>query len=159
MDVISGSIIEYWCIVPPILERDIEFSHLTINPLYICMNHFICILQSTSIHALDLNCYRKTYLHKSHVWFVLSSLNSSLLSDNNRIVWKLQNIFIYIQRKMQTLNGILCPEIAKLATKEVRRYGAGKKGYIIKLFIMQMAQYNCSPKRKIELSYNSNGIF
>lgn len=60
---------------------------------------------------------------------------------------------------MQTLNGIVWPEIAKLATEEVRRYGAGKKGYIIKLFIMQMAQDYCSPKRKIKLSYYLNDIF
>lgn len=29
---------------------------------------------------------------------------------------------------MQTLNGLVWPEIAKLATQEVRRFGAGKKG-------------------------------
>lgn len=60
---------------------------------------------------------------------------------------------------MQTLNGIVWPEIAKLATKEVKRYGAGKKGYIIKLFMTQMPHDYCSPKRKIEHSYYLNGIF
>lgn len=65
---------------------------------------------------------------------------------------------------MQTLNGLVWPEIAKLATQEVRRFGAGKKGTLYSHVVhgtnstVQDYQYS-SHKWKIELSYDLNGIF
>lgn len=46
------------------------------------MSHYIRILKNTGIYALDLNYYKETDLHESHVWFDLSSLNSSILFEN-----------------------------------------------------------------------------
>lgn len=73
-------------------------------------------------------------------------------------------IFIHIQTKMQTLNGLVWPEIAKLATQEVRRFGAGKKDKLYSHVVhdtnstVQDYRYS-SHKRKIEVSYDLNGIF
>lgn len=56
----------YLFVVPPVI-KDIEFSPLTIDTLYIILYYLIHILQNTGMYATDLNYYKETDLHEAYV--------------------------------------------------------------------------------------------
>lgn len=109
-------------VVPRVIKKHwiLSLDNRYIVHLY---KFFIHILQNTGIHVLDLNYYKETDLHESHVLFDLLMTFWKYKIDLLRSCTVFSLSF---QTKMQTLNKIVWPEIAKLATEEVRKFGAGK---------------------------------